>query len=180
LPVRVVFSNGLNLPADARLWIQSHTPTLVYTTVDHNDERAMPLLEQGVEIIRLPAKDNGRGGKRFDLDDAYRDLGRRGMTHLLIEPGPKLAADLVATNRWDRAWVIESPNDVGVDGLDAPQLDVEAVAETDLDGDVLREYLNEDSDAFFGRHASVDFLQVAGEVAVDKIPGKSGRQHDAG
>ena len=153
-PLRVVFSNSLSFPPDRRLFsTPADGPVLVYT-VDGDERPAAP---EGIEVIRLAPHDNGRGGVRFSITDAYADLAKRGVTHLLIEPGPKLARDLIERNLADRAWVFHGQHRIGDDGLPAPECPWPVVAEQDLQGDRLVEHLNADSEAFFAPEPSADF-----------------------
>ena len=161
-PIRVVLSNRLTLPPEAKLF---HTPRggpVVVYAVDSaaSGVEAATLRKPGVEIVGLPAHDNGRGGGRFVLDDVYADLAGRGVTHLLIEAGPKLAKEIIKRGQADRAWVFRGRSDIGDDGLDAPACDWPVVAEAAFDGDELVERLNPDSSAYFSAVASPD-LQLA-------------------
>ena len=70
-------------------------------------------------------------------------------THLLIEPGPKLAKEILKRNQADRAWVIRGRGTIGGDGMPAPQIDWPEVASLSLEEDVLSERLNPASDAYF-------------------------------
>ena len=159
-PTRVIFSNSLKLPADHEIFVSEGPGVLVYTSTPTGEE-SRQLQERGVDIVHLPAHDNGRGQTRFRMADAYRDLSERGVTHLLIEPGPKLAMDLFASNDWDRTWVIRSPKPLGVDGLAAPTPAGDATGRIDIAGDVLDEYLNPASDLFFAAEPSADLRFVA-------------------
>ncbi len=136
-PLRVVFSNSLKLPEVRRLW-EDGPPVVVYA----NDETLGDSLPDNVEVVRLPAVDNGRGGRRFSMSDALRDLHRRGVVNLLIESGPKLAADLLHHRLADAAWVLTSTSfKIGDDGLEAPSCDWPVSQEVRLGDDVLREHL---------------------------------------
>lgn len=90
--------------------------------------------------------------------------GRDGPTHVLVEPGPKLAESLL--NWVDRLWVFrcqaESP-----EGLKAPRIPNHflPVATLNLAGDILTEYLNTQSPAFFAPVPSADFVLAQEDVA---------------
>ena len=78
--------------------------------------------------------------------------------HVLIEPGPTLAAALYTVA--DRIWVIRSPTFVR-EGLKAARIDLAALAHVSditLGGDVLSEYLNPNSGAFFFPSPSADVV----------------------
>ncbi len=162
-PVRVVFSNSLKLSHDRQLW-RDGPQAIVYTHDAHDDygEHVVTSLPRHVLVVRLPAHANGRGGHRFRMTDAYADLHKRGVTHLLVEPGPKLASDLIAKGLCDRVWVFRGQHAIGDDGLAATELpsDWSPVATLGLAGDTLAEYMP-DGPACFGRFPSPD-LAIAG------------------
>ena len=179
-PLRVVLSNSLRFPADRRLFkTPGDGPVLVFTTDDRSPKpradspqvrasgrssQTGGLLARGfgghlpdhVEVVPLPARDNDRGGSRFSIDDAYAELARRDVTHLLIEPGPKLARGLIGRGQADRAWVFHGQRDVGADGLPAPACDSPIGGELDLDGDRLVERLNPESATYAALTPSPD------------------------
>ena len=186
-PVRVVLSNSLRFPAERRLFLTpGDGPVLVFTTDERSlkpradspqvraSGRSSPTcglsargfgghLPDHVEIVRLPARDDGRGGRRFSVDDAYAELVRRDGTHLLIEPGPTLARGLIGRGQADRAWVFYGQNDVGDDGLPAPACDWPIGGELDLDGDRLVERLNPESATYAALTPSPDLRLSSSE-----------------
>ena len=110
------------------------------------------------KLSLLPAKDNNRGEMRFVMADVYGDLARRDVTHLLIEPGAKLARELMVRNEADRAWVFRGQVTIGGGGIDAAQCRWPAAAAIDLGGDRLTEHLNPQSAVFFAPERSADLL----------------------
>ncbi|MEM7806516.1 MAG: bifunctional diaminohydroxyphosphoribosylaminopyrimidine deaminase/5-amino-6-(5-phosphoribosylamino)uracil reductase RibD [Planctomycetota bacterium] len=147
--IRVVLSNSLKLPPERSLW-QPGPPTVIYT---HDQAPDVESPASHVEVIRLPSQDNGRGGRRFGVGDVLSDLFKRGVTHLLVEPGPKLAADLLRLGQVDRVWRFKSKRvDIGESGLVAPELDWPTIGEVDLGDDVLSEHAFDCED-----RVSVDF-----------------------
>lgn len=160
IPVRVVLSNTLKIPPNCRLVTTAgQTPVLIYCV-----ERAMRehtglvehLKSRGVELVALPE----RGEGRFALPDALADLYARGVTHLLIEPGPTLANALIARGQADRVWVFESPrflNEPTAPAAPFLPADYVLTATVNLAGDTLREYLNTASPVFYAPEKSSDF-----------------------
>jgi diaminohydroxyphosphoribosylaminopyrimidine deaminase/5-amino-6-(5-phosphoribosylamino)uracil reductase len=132
-PLRVVFSNSLRLPRARHLW--SGEPTLLYT----HDRHDLIDLPEHVEVVRLPGHDNGRGGMRFAMLDAYEDLYRRHVTHLLVEPGPTLARFLIDQRLADRIWIFRGTTRIGDDGLAAPRSDWQVTGTVDVGSDHLVE-----------------------------------------
>lgn len=109
---RIVFDSRLRLDPKCRL-VQTagETPTLVLTTVGglkQQPGRAGRLRRAGVEIEACRA----RGG-RVDLTAAFRLLGRRGMTNVLIEGGATLLRGILAERWFDEGFVFVSPRVLG-------------------------------------------------------------------
>lgn len=172
---RVVLSNSLKLPIGSRL-VQSarSQPVVVYCSARAAGQQAgevKQLTDLGVEVVPLPTHGEGR----FSLDDALLDLGRRGVMHLLIEPGPTLAHAILNRGQADRVWVFQSTR-VSVEApivkvSTAPAVDYPASATLRVGEDVLTEYLNPQSPVFHAALPSADMVlarpaTVAGEDAI--------------
>jgi diaminohydroxyphosphoribosylaminopyrimidine deaminase / 5-amino-6-(5-phosphoribosylamino)uracil reductase len=114
-PVRVVLDTTLRLPLDSRL-IETVRATPVWVIAGprapHPAEEA--LRAKGVEVFRVAAQ-----GERLDLAAALKLLAGRGITRLLVEGGPTLAAALIAADLVDEAILFHSAKAVGDGGLDA-------------------------------------------------------------
>ena len=115
-PVRVVLDRHLRLPAGARLFAETRAaPTWVVTLPDADPNRREALRAAGVEIVTA-APD---AGGAIDLADALGQLGRRGLTRLLVEGGGRLAASLLQAGLVDRLIWLHAPLLVGGDGVPA-------------------------------------------------------------
>jgi diaminohydroxyphosphoribosylaminopyrimidine deaminase/5-amino-6-(5-phosphoribosylamino)uracil reductase len=114
-PVRVVLDASLRLPLESRL-VQTvqQTPAWVFADTNADAAREEALRSFGVEVLRLPAK-----GGRFDPAEALRSLGARGITRLLVEGGPIVAASFIDADLVDEAVLFHSDTVVGADGIDA-------------------------------------------------------------
>jgi diaminohydroxyphosphoribosylaminopyrimidine deaminase/5-amino-6-(5-phosphoribosylamino)uracil reductase len=157
IPLRSVLSAKLCLSPDSRLAQSTDSgPVLVYCTqssLDGNRARALMLERQRVEVQALPSDEHGR----IPLPAALDDLHRRSVTHLLIEPGPALAAGFLAANLADRVWVFHSPK--RIDDPTAPRAAAVPFAPTarlQLGADLLTEHLNPRSPVFFANDPSPD------------------------
>jgi pyrimidine deaminase RibD-like protein len=110
-----------------------------------------------------------RLGVKIFASDAWRMDGNS--THIIVEPGPTLAGSFFGDNTADRLWVIQSPKIIGDETAPSaaaiPDYFVQT-GEVNLDGDVLREYLNMKSNAFFAAVPSADFVLAQTE------PGRAG------
>jgi diaminohydroxyphosphoribosylaminopyrimidine deaminase/5-amino-6-(5-phosphoribosylamino)uracil reductase len=104
-PLRVVLDSELRLPTGSRLARSvAEGPVLVLCAerADHGREAALAAL--GVEVERI---DSGAG--RLDLAAVAAALAGRGVTGALVEPGPALAAGLIAAGLADRWTVFVAP-----------------------------------------------------------------------
>jgi diaminohydroxyphosphoribosylaminopyrimidine deaminase/5-amino-6-(5-phosphoribosylamino)uracil reductase len=114
-PVRIVLDSALRLPLDSRL-VRSARETPVWVITDAQGRGAQPgaLQAAGVEILRMPG-----GAGRPDLSAALKLIAERGITRLMVEGGPTLAAAFVRADLVDEAILFQSPKAVGDDGIDA-------------------------------------------------------------
>ncbi|NUL82973.1 MAG: bifunctional diaminohydroxyphosphoribosylaminopyrimidine deaminase/5-amino-6-(5-phosphoribosylamino)uracil reductase RibD [Armatimonadetes bacterium] len=86
-PLRVLFDSAGRTPEQSHLFDTALAPTILYCQSIPKLKRAS-LADRGVEIVE-------QGGKGpVDLKGALEDLGRRGVTGLLVEGGARLAARL--------------------------------------------------------------------------------------
>jgi diaminohydroxyphosphoribosylaminopyrimidine deaminase/5-amino-6-(5-phosphoribosylamino)uracil reductase len=72
-------------------------------------------LAAGVEVIEVPATSVGE----LDLTAALRELGRRGLTRVLVEGGAILVALLLRAGLVDRLAWFRAPKLIGGDGMPA-------------------------------------------------------------
>jgi diaminohydroxyphosphoribosylaminopyrimidine deaminase/5-amino-6-(5-phosphoribosylamino)uracil reductase len=157
---RIVLDSDLRLPVTSRL---AQTPDLGRVIVFCSKEAAaysgtrVPLAAMGVEVHPVSADEPGR----LSLPSILSQIGRMGITHLLVEPGPTLAKSFIASSLADRAWVFESLS--VVDDHTAPQavgFPDPPVAQTLIGTDTLSESLNRMSAVYFSPDPSADLLFV--------------------
>jgi len=114
-PVRVVLDAKLRLPlATSVVGTARETPTWVFTGSAASAMAEEILRAKGVEVFRLDAKDG-----RLDLAQILKMLAGRGITRLMVEGGPTVAAAFVQTDLVDEATLFRSPHPIGADGVDA-------------------------------------------------------------
>jgi diaminohydroxyphosphoribosylaminopyrimidine deaminase/5-amino-6-(5-phosphoribosylamino)uracil reductase len=114
-PVRVVLDGKLRLPLNSRLVATAgETPVWIVTSDGASWQRGEALLARGAEVLRA-AETNGR----LDLSDVLKRLAGRGVTRLLVESGPIVAAAFLQADLVDEAMLLRSPNGIGADGIDA-------------------------------------------------------------
>ncbi len=134
-PVRVVFDSAARLPLDSQLLATlDEAPVTVVHGPDADPARVEALLRAGAETIAAagttPA---GRAAA------ALGELGRRGLTSLLLEGGATLAAAFAAADQVDEARVFVAPlllggaaPDVPIAGLQGSLVETKTVGEDTL------------------------------------------------
>ncbi len=121
-PVRVVLDTSLRLPDLSRLArTATKTPVMVYTSSDGGGI----LKARGVEVVKI--KKDVRG--RPDIAAVLQDLGKRGITRLLVEGGATVHAAFLDRGFADRLEVFTAPMALGAAGQGA----IEALAVLGLD-----------------------------------------------
>jgi len=136
-PVRVVLDADLRLPvASALVRSARETPLWVIAGETAPTEVEAVLAARGVEVFRIPGvRGQGSGVRseeggaattfltpdsRFLIPEAaLRVLAERGITRLMVEGGPTVAAALLSADLVDEAVLLRSPNPIGPDGIDA-------------------------------------------------------------
>ncbi|MGZ8323709.1 MAG: bifunctional diaminohydroxyphosphoribosylaminopyrimidine deaminase/5-amino-6-(5-phosphoribosylamino)uracil reductase RibD [Rhodoplanes sp.] len=113
-PVRVILDARLRVPlATSIIGTARETPTWVFTTAGASPVAEGILKSRGVEVFRVEGKDG-----RLDLAAVLKDLAGRGITRLMVEGGPTVAAAFVQADLVDEAALFRSPNPLG-EGIDA-------------------------------------------------------------
>ena len=104
-PARVVFDSAARLPLDSKLiHTIAEAPLLVVTGPTADAERAAALERAGAELIAIAGRDSGQR-----VDAALAELGRRGITSLLLEGGPTLAGSFAAAGAVDELSLFVAP-----------------------------------------------------------------------
>jgi diaminohydroxyphosphoribosylaminopyrimidine deaminase / 5-amino-6-(5-phosphoribosylamino)uracil reductase len=114
-PIRVVLDGELGLPEGSRLTRTAReVPLCVIAGMDAPLDREQALSAAGAHIVRVPS----RAGQ-LDISTVLELLAERGITRLMVEGGPTLAASLVAADLIDEAMLFRSAKIVGADGINA-------------------------------------------------------------
>jgi diaminohydroxyphosphoribosylaminopyrimidine deaminase / 5-amino-6-(5-phosphoribosylamino)uracil reductase len=118
-PVRVVLDGSLRLPIASRLVATARqTPLWVVTGEGASHEREQALAAQltdlGVDVLRVAAAHD-----KLDLAAVLKLLAGRGITRLMVETGPILAAAFLRADLVDAAVLFSAPTAIGPDGIDA-------------------------------------------------------------
>src|SRR5207253_89405 len=147
-PVRVVLDSKLRLALDSRLVATAReTPLWVMTGASAPREREQALQARGVEVLRVTSS-----GDRPDLAPALKLLAERGITRLLLEAGPILAAAFLRADLVDEAALFRSPKRIGAEGIDALEgLPLEALTRSPQLERIGTEAAGTDAIEFFAR-----------------------------
>jgi len=114
-PVRVVLDDHLRLPIESNLVASARaTPLWIMSGEGASKDREQALTAHGAQVLRVASADG-----RLNLAQVLKRLAERGVTRLLVETGPILAAALVEADLVDEAVLLRSPLEIGVDGIDA-------------------------------------------------------------
>lgn len=114
-PVRVVLDARLRIPISSGVVATAHeTPTWIF-----GDPKASAMAEEvlsakGVQVVRAEAEDG-----RFDLQHVTKVLADRGITRLMVEGGPTVAASFVKADLIDEFALFRAPVEIGSQGIDA-------------------------------------------------------------
>jgi diaminohydroxyphosphoribosylaminopyrimidine deaminase / 5-amino-6-(5-phosphoribosylamino)uracil reductase len=118
-PVRVVLDSSLRLPFASRLVATARqTPLWVVTGEGASHEREQALAAQltdfGVDVLQVAAAHG-----KLDLAAVLKVLAGRGITRLMVETGPILAAAFLRADLVDAAVLFSAPTAIGPVGIDA-------------------------------------------------------------
>jgi diaminohydroxyphosphoribosylaminopyrimidine deaminase / 5-amino-6-(5-phosphoribosylamino)uracil reductase len=114
-PVRIVLDSGLRLPLGSRLMQSAReVPVWAVAGAEASRRAEKALTAESVTVLRAA---DAHGG--LDLAAALKLIAARGITRLMVEGGPTLAAALLAADLIDEAVLFHSPTVVGADGVDA-------------------------------------------------------------
>jgi diaminohydroxyphosphoribosylaminopyrimidine deaminase / 5-amino-6-(5-phosphoribosylamino)uracil reductase len=114
-PVRVIADSLLRLPIESTLVKSAHeTPVWALCGMKAPQQAEFALLPLGVEVLRSPDS-----ADPLDLADGLGFLAAKGITRLMVEGGPTLAAAFIAADLVDEAVLFHSPKVVDSDGVEA-------------------------------------------------------------
>jgi len=114
-PVRVVLDSQLRLPlATSVVATVSETPTWVVTSGNPSAIAEDILRQKGAQVFRV-----GERNGQLDLAEVLKLLAEQGITRLMVEGGPTVAASFVAADLVDEAVLVRADRTVGASGIDA-------------------------------------------------------------
>jgi diaminohydroxyphosphoribosylaminopyrimidine deaminase/5-amino-6-(5-phosphoribosylamino)uracil reductase len=114
-PVRVVLDAKLSVPMSVTvISTVRDTPTWVFTSTKASPMAEDILQQKGARVFRV---DETQG--RLDLDEVLKILAAEGITRLMVEGGPTVAAAFVAADLVDEVVLLRSPKAIGDAGIAA-------------------------------------------------------------
>lgn len=110
-PVRVILDTRARTPVGARVVTQaSDAVTIIVTTPGAPAEKVRQLREAGVQVLEMPGIDAG-----VNLPMLLVELGRRGITSLLVEGGARVNGSFIENNLVDKVYWFLAPKLIGGD-----------------------------------------------------------------
>ena len=110
-PLRVVVDTRLRTPIEARVLAGGSAAGTLIATAENVDKRRLSKIQNlGAEVLRLPAASNG---SRVDLGCLLVELGRRGITSVLVEGGRGIITSMLTARAVDRLIVVIAPKVIG-------------------------------------------------------------------
>ena len=114
-PVRVVLDSQLRLPLEGKLLRGARdVPLWIVAAPDAPTPRERALREKGAKVMRVAGT-----ADRRDLAAVLKLLAERGITRLMVEGGPTVAAAFLAAGLVDEVALLRSSSAIGPDGIDA-------------------------------------------------------------
>ena len=112
-PIRVLLDRDLSLPPTAKLVTSAGShPVWILVGPGVAASQGKAYRAAGVDLIEVPLDREGR----LDLQAVMAELGRLGLTRILVEAGGRLATALLAQDLVDRLFWFRSPGIIGGDG----------------------------------------------------------------
>jgi diaminohydroxyphosphoribosylaminopyrimidine deaminase/5-amino-6-(5-phosphoribosylamino)uracil reductase len=149
-PIRIVLDTKLSIPENSKLLqIPSGSDTLIITGNSQSSTKRKAIENLGVKIVHATLKDG-----RIDLGTLIDQLGKMGITSLLVEGGAQVAASALQAKIVDKINFFYAPKILGGDDgvpmcsgtgpdLMAQSLPVNNISIRQFDNDVMIEgYLN--------------------------------------
>ena len=116
-PLRIALDSSGRIPLTARIFSpQLPGRTLVATTAAMPATHRQELIEQGVEVVTLPANSQGR----VSIPHLLTHLGKRQVLSLMVEGGGEVLGGFFAAAAVQEVWAFLAPMIIGGDAAPAP------------------------------------------------------------
>lgn len=118
-PDRIIIDSLLRVPLKSRVLVRRGPSRVILVASPHVPEERVRLLRGlGAEVLIIPGA--AGGDRRVDLRAVMRELGRLGITSLLVEGGSEIAASCLEAGIVDKVLFFIAPTIIG--GRDAPSV----------------------------------------------------------
>ncbi len=112
-PLRVILDSQLRLPPEAKMLCQqSDAPTWIFCQTDACADKQRRLEAAGAIVHRVAAAENGR----LDLKQMLRQIGKAGLTSVLVEGGAAVHGNFLRDGLADEACLFVAPCFIGENG----------------------------------------------------------------
>jgi diaminohydroxyphosphoribosylaminopyrimidine deaminase/5-amino-6-(5-phosphoribosylamino)uracil reductase len=109
-PVRIIVDSTLRIPEDARiLKDQEEAKTIIAVTSRSSEEKRSRFNKRGIETVIINADSEGR----VDLRQLLVEIGKRGLSSVLVEGGAQIITSFVKERLPDRIVIITAPKILG-------------------------------------------------------------------
>lgn len=112
-PARAVLDSSLKVSAGAKVFASRRERVFVFTSAKASRNKVKLLEKKGTEVITVKQSKDG-----LSVKGVLKELGKRGVTSVLIEGGARLAASALKEGVVDKAIFIIAPRIIGGDGVD--------------------------------------------------------------
>lgn len=114
-PLRVILDSQLKLPLASHVVATvRETPTWVFAAQSASQLAGEILEERGARVFRIGSDKGG-----LDLAEMLKILAGEGITRLMVEGGPRVAASFVEADLVDEALLFHAGKTIGEQGVDA-------------------------------------------------------------
>jgi len=110
--LRVILDAKLRLSPKSRIIQTADDDLMVFTTAALRSPKARRLQKEGVEIVRARA-----AGRRIDLSEVLRELGKREILSVLLESGPTLNGAALSAGAVHKLMLFYAPRFAGQTGV---------------------------------------------------------------
>jgi diaminohydroxyphosphoribosylaminopyrimidine deaminase/5-amino-6-(5-phosphoribosylamino)uracil reductase len=104
-PIKIIIDGNLNFNADAKLFSDTSTRTLIYHKKTENVDNNKLIKISHIEFIGLDSNESNR----INLEDVFTDLGKRGINSVLVEGGASIFTQCISQKLYDEVIIFQAP-----------------------------------------------------------------------
>jgi diaminohydroxyphosphoribosylaminopyrimidine deaminase/5-amino-6-(5-phosphoribosylamino)uracil reductase len=110
IPFRIVLDTKLDIPLNSNILNDKFSDkTILFTTPNHNSKVKEQLIQKGIKINVV----NGNGTGMVNLHQVVDNLGKMGVTSILVEGGSKIFTHFIRDSLFDKMSVFIAPIIIG-------------------------------------------------------------------